>query len=190
MKITVFKIISVLFLTLIVSCNSSQKEKELELKERELDLKERELNLKTIETKTAVKVKINPKNIAQQKFNNFAPQIEKSNGAVIANQETFIGDLNYDDLDDAVVWFTLSPAIGGNARLGEGLSVYLNTGNDMKVFGGYEPEYMFKVINISNNRIKITKQEYAANDYPGWPSIEIVKYLMLSGNKVMESNNN
>jgi hypothetical protein len=60
----------------------------------------------------------------------------------------------------------------------------------MKVISGFEPDYMFKVIKISNNRIKITKQEYSKDDLPGWPSIETVKYLMLSGNHIMESNEN
>ena len=172
-----------------ISCNNSQKEKELELKERELDLKEKELNLEKTETNAEVKVNINPKDIALQKFNNYAPKIEKSNGVIIQNQEVFVGDLNYDDLEDAVVWFTCSPAEGGNANAGQGLSIYLNTGNDMKVVGGYEPDYIFKVIKITNNRIKITKQEYAENDSPGWPSIETVKNLILSGNHLIESNN-
>jgi hypothetical protein len=193
MKTTSFKILSVLFLIFFISCNNSQKEKELELKDRELDLKEKELNLEKTEakpqTKAEVKVNINPKKIALQKFNNYAPKIEKTNGVIIENQEIFVGDLNYDDLEDAVVWFTCAPAEGGNANAGQGLSVYINTGNDMKAVGGFEPDYMFNVIKISNNRIKITKQEYAENDSPGWPSIETVKYLMLSGNHVMESNN-
>lgn len=197
MKTNSFKFLSILLLIFFISCNNSQKEKELELKERELDLKEKELNLKNAEpeteTKTEVKaeakVKINAKQIAQQKFNNYAPKIEKTNGVIIQNQEIFVGDLNYDDLEDAVVWYTCSPAEGGNANAGQGLSVYINTGTDMKVVGGFEPEYLFKVIKISNNRIKITKQEYAENDSPGWPSIEKVKYLMLSGNNVMESSN-
>jgi hypothetical protein len=193
MKTKSFKFLSALLLIFLISCNNSQKEKELELKERELDLKEKELNLKNsepeIETKTEAKVKINAKQIAQQKFNNYAPKIERTNGVIIQNQEIFVGDLNYDDLEDAVVWFTCSPAEGGNANAGQGLSVYINTGNDMKAVGGFEPDYIFKVIKISNNRIKITKQEYGENDYPGWPSIETVKYLMLSGNHVMESSN-
>lgn len=190
MKKNTLKVISILFLFLTFSCNnSSQKEKELELKERELDLKEKELDLlksNDIETKLA----INPKKIAQEKFNNYAPKIEQSKSAIIANNEIFEGDLNYDGLNDVVIWFALSPAEGGNMLIGESMSVYINTGNDMKVIGGYEPDYMFKVIKIINNRIKITKQEYAENDANGWPSIETVKYLMLSGNAIIESNGN
>lgn len=189
MKKPIYYIIASLLFVLTISCNNnSQKEKELELKERELDLKEKELKLTATETK--VKVNINPKKIAKQKFANYAPKIEKSKGVIIQNQEIFVGDLNHDDLDDAVVWFTLSPAEGGNTDAGQGLSVYINTGNDMKAIADYEPDYMFTVIKISKNRIKITKQEYAEGDYPKWPSIETVKYLMLSGNRVIESNSN
>lgn len=189
-KSNYFKI-AFLFIILIFisSCNNAQKEKELELKERELELKERELNLKA-DANPKPNIKINPKKIAERKFLNYAHKIEESKGAVIANSEVFVGDINYDDLDDAVVWFALTPAGGGNMLIGEGMSVYINVGNDMKVISGFEPDYMFKVIKISNNRIKITKQEYSKDDLPGWPSIETVKYLMLSGNHIMESNEN
>ncbi|MEO8516696.1 MAG: hypothetical protein ABI426_08130 [Flavobacterium sp.] len=169
-------------LILIASCNNNlQKEKELNSEEKELDLK-------TTETKSDVKTTMDPTKIADQKFNDYAPKIQKSKGGIIANQEIFVGDLNNDDLNDAVIWFSVSPE-GGNATLCQGLSVYINTGNDMKVIAGYEPEYLFNVIKISNNKIKITKLEYADDDAPGWPSIENVKYLMLNGNHLIEANN-
>ena len=189
MKKSYYFKIAFLFIIIIFtsSCNNAQKEKELELKERELELKERELNLKN---NAKPKMKIDPKKIAEGKFLNYSHKIEESKGAVIANSEVFVGDLNYDDLDDAVVWFALTPEGGGNMLIGEGMSVYLNVGNDMEVISGFEPDYMFKVIKISNNRIKITKQEYSKDDLPGWPSIETVKYLMISGNQIIESNDN
>jgi hypothetical protein len=163
------------------------KEKELQLKEKELELKEREQNLKINPTKN---IKIDPKNIAQQKFNNYIPKIEESKNAIVNNNKIFIGDLNNDNLDDAVVSFLLTPAEGGNMIIGEGMSVYINTGKDMKVVSGFEPDYLFKIIKISNNRIEIAKQDYAKNDAIGWPSIETIKYLMLSGNDIIESNSN
>ena len=176
------------------SCNNEQKEKELQLKEKELQLKEKELELKEREQNLKINptqnIKIDPKNIAQQKFNNYIPKIETSKNAIVANNKIFIGDLNNDNLDDAVVWFLLTPAEGGNMFVGEGMSVYINTGKDMKVVSGFEPNYMFKIIKISNNRIKIAKQDYAENDQTGWPSIETIKYLMLSGNDIIESNSN
>ncbi len=187
MKLNILKtFFSFSLIFLIISCNNLQKEKELELKERELDLKEKELKQKG--QKDFTRTSFNVKNVTMQKFNSYSSKIEQSKGAVIGNNEIFVGDLNHDELEDSVVWFVLTAEGGGNAVVGQGMSVYLNTGNDVKVVCGYEPDFLFRVIKIANNKVKIVKMEYAENDRNGWPSIETDLFLLLNGNTIIESN--
>lgn len=131
---------------------------------------------------------IDAKGIALRKFDEYSPKIEASKDAAIGSSEAYTGDLNHDGLEDVIVFFVLSPKEGGNALMGQGIAVYVNEGTDMKVIAGFEPDYIFRVEGINNNKIHIVRLDYAENDNPGWPSIETHKYLILNGNRLQESN--
>lgn len=133
-------------------------------------------------------IKIDAKKIALRKFDEYSPKIEASKDAAIGNSEAYSGDLNHDGLEDVIVFFVLVPKEGGNALMGQGFAVYVNQRDDMKVVAGFEPDYIFRVEGINNNKIHIIRQDYAENDDPGRPSIETHKYLILNGNKLQESN--
>lgn len=168
-----------------ISCNdNSKKETELLKKENELLRREFELNTEKQEIgKTPIK-KIDVKKETQKLFDKYSSEIEKSKGAVIANSEFIIGDLNDDGLEDAIAFFILTPAEGGNMIIGQEMIVYLNEGDKMKVVARYNPEKTFRPIEIKNNKIHIIEYEYAADDFPNRPSIEKHNYLILNGNKL------
>lgn len=67
------KLILILFISTIFSCQDNYRKKEMELKERELDLKKKEIELREIELKqtsptTAIKENKNEKTVVQTKF--------------------------------------------------------------------------------------------------------------------------
>ena len=169
----------------ICSCENSIKEKELELKEKELALKERELSLKEsgstsfLTTKDAIKQAI-------KQFENYLPKILESHEAILDVQEPFTGDFTGDGVEDVAIYFSLSPSGGGNAIVGQGLSLYQNSGKSVKVIAGYEPNYLFSFNRISNGCIYVEKLEYAENDGRCCPSIKTDLKLKIIGNKVYE----
>ncbi|WP_067139002.1 hypothetical protein [Oceanivirga salmonicida] len=124
----------------------------------------------------------------QKLFDQYAPKIKKINDAEIGSTEIFVGDLNNDGLDDAIVFFVLNPAGGGNLIVSTEMAVYLNKGNKMKVVAGYSPKTIFSPTEIKNNKIHIIEYEYAEGDNYHFPSIEKHKYLILKGNKLIETN--
>ncbi|MCX2678735.1 hypothetical protein OOZ15_02165 [Galbibacter sp. EGI 63066] len=130
---------------------------------------------------------IDVKKETQKLFDSYAPEIEKSNGYVIDNSKLLIGDLNDDGHEDALVFFVLTPVGGGNMIMGTQMAVYLNRGDKMEVVAGYDPQKIFKPIEIMNNEIHLIEYEYANEDAPNRPSIENHKCLILNGNKLMES---
>tara|TARA_R110002051_G_C8663577_1_gene489358 strand:+ start:118 stop:684 length:567 start_codon:yes stop_codon:yes gene_type:complete len=174
-------------LLLFVSCKDSSSAKETELlkKENELLKKELELNKRQTEEKNVVKIDVERE--TKKLFDQYAPKIEKTNSAIISNSEILIGDLNDDGLDDSLVYFVLTPAEGGNMLVGQEMAIYLNNGESMKVVAGYNPQNLFRPASIENNKIHIIEYEYAEDDYPNRPSIEVHKYFVLNGNKLLET---
>jgi len=174
-----------LLLTNFISCENSIKEKELALKEKELELKEKELSLKegkttfSLTTRDAVK-------LAEKQFENYLPKILKSHEAILDGQESFTGDFTGDGVEDIVIYFILAPNSGGNAIVGQGLSLYQNTGNEVKVVAGFDPNYLFSFNRISNGSINIEKLEYDEDDGRCCPSIKTNIKLKLIGNKIYE----
>jgi hypothetical protein len=170
---------------ILISCNNSNthKEKELELKENELRLKEEELKLKKIElnqSKLSIKEAIK---IAEDKFNNYLPNILESHEAGLDMQQSYTGDFTGDGIEDIAIYFSLTPKEGGNAMVGQGLSLYQNNGNTVKVLAGYEPNYLFGFDKISGGKIYVEKLEYAETDGRCCPSIKTEHIITISGNK-------
>jgi hypothetical protein len=124
--------------------------------------------------------------ISTRKFNSYSPKIENSHGGIISFSKDYIGDLNSDGLDDVVIFFALTPAEGGNANVGRGLVVYINNGNDMKSYAGFEPDYPFNMVEIKDNKIHIIEEKYAPDDYPNYPSIKNHRYFVLDGKNLKE----
>lgn len=180
----------ILNLFIFLGCSNSSNnslEKENELLKRENDVLRQE---KELENKRADLNKIanfNPKEEALRQFDLYSPKIRESKGAEIGNSEAFLGDLNNDGFQDVAIYFVLTPQGGGNALVGQGMAVYFNKGDKMKVVAGFEPEYIFTVEGIEKGKIHIKKLEYADNDDIGRPSIETHKYLIVNGNRLTES---
>jgi hypothetical protein len=131
---------------------------------------------------------IDAKAVAVRKFEAYSPKIVNSKDAAIGASEAFTGDLNSDGMTDAVVFFVLTPKEGGNMVLGQGLAVYINQGNDMKVVAGFEPDYSFRVEGINEGKLHIVRLDYAENNQLNRPSFETHKYFILNGRKLQESN--
>ena len=83
-----------------------------------------------------------PKEESLKLFNKYKPVIEKKNDAVVDNPVAIAGDINGDGKEDCIVSFVLVSKDGGNALLGDGSAIYLNTGIGMKVVGAF-PEFNF-----------------------------------------------
>jgi hypothetical protein len=83
-----------------------------------------------------------PKEASLKLFNKYKPVIEKKNDAVVDNAVAITGDINGDGKEDCIVSFVLVGKDGGNALLGDGSAIYLNTGVGMKVAGAF-PEFKF-----------------------------------------------
>ena len=83
-----------------------------------------------------------PKEEALKLFNKYKPVTEKKNDAVVDNAVAITGDINGDGKADCIVSFIMYSQDGGNAHIGSGSAIYLNTGVRMKVVGAF-PEFNF-----------------------------------------------
>ncbi len=183
---------------LCTGCKPDQREKEIALNEKELTLKEKEIDLKTAEAQknttpasekaAAASSKFATINeavlLAEKKFAQYLPTILKSHDAVLDLQKSYTGDFTGDGVEDVAIFFSLSVSGGGNAGAGEGITLYQNTGNDVKVIAGFEPDYLFSFTQISNGRIYIDKLAYAEGDGNCCPSIKKKHALTIEGSKV------
>ncbi|MCD9853454.1 hypothetical protein LUD75_01965 [Epilithonimonas sp. JDS] len=122
--------------------------------------------------------------LATAQFDAYLPKILESHGANLDLQEPATGDFTGDGIDDVAIYFSLSPKGGGNALVGQGLTLYQNDGKRVKVIGGFEPDYLFSFKKISNGKIYVEKLEYAEEDGRCCPSIKTEHILTISGNKV------
>nr|WP_121271774.1 hypothetical protein [Pedobacter schmidteae] len=120
---------------------------------------------------------------AEKQFAQYLPKILKSSDGVLDVQQSYTGDFTGDGIADVAIYFSLSPAGGGNAIIGQGLVLYKNEGNRVKVIGGYEPDYLFKVDTIRDGKIMVEKMEYAETDGRCCPSVRTKHTLTISGNK-------
>lgn len=131
--------------------------------------------------------KFDVKKETQKLFDRNAPKLEKSRGAIIGNSEFFVGDLNDDGLDDALVFIILNPAEGGNMVVGREMIIYINKGKKMTAFTTYDSDKIFRPVEIKKNKIHLIEYEYTKGDSLSNPSIEKHKYLILNGKKLTES---
>lgn len=83
-----------------------------------------------------------PKEESLKLFNKYKPVIERKQDAVVDNAVAITGDINGDGKEDCIVSFVLVGKDGGNALLGDGFAIYLNTGTHMKVVGAF-PDYKY-----------------------------------------------
>lgn len=170
----------------IISCENSVKQRELELKEKELELKEKELYLRENNISTKSLTIEDAKKIAEKQFERYLPKILESHEAILDVQESFTGDFTGDGIEDIAIYFCLAPSNGGNAIVGQGLSLYQNNGKEVSVIAGYEPKYLFNFNRIYNGNLFVEKLEYAENDGRCCPSIKTDIKLKVIGNKVYE----
>lgn len=180
------KILGILFLTaILVSCNKSDhkgqqknepKESQSSSSKKEQKLKEGKSLKHRISKEEAVQS-------AMKQFEKYLPKILKTYDAAIDLQEPFVGDFTGDGIEDVAIYWSLSPQGGGNALVGQGISLYKNDGHKVKVIAGYEPDYLFAFDKISNGKIIVEKLEYAEEDGRCCPSIKTRHELTISGNK-------
>lgn len=126
--------------------------------------------------------------IAEKKFNKYLPKILESHSsfdseAIVDTQTSYTGDFTGDGIDDIAIYFYLVAKEGGNACLGQGITLYKNTGKDVKVIAGYDPDYSFSFDRIDNGLIYVNKLEYADDDARCCPSIRIEHALTIIGTK-------
>jgi hypothetical protein len=121
---------------------------------------------------------------ANKKFKDYLPKILLEHEAALKTQRSYTGEFTGDGLEDVAIYFTLSPEDKGDAMIGQGLSLYQNTGTDVNVIAGFEPDYLFKVNKISDGKIFVEKQQYDDNDARCCPSIRLEHALTISGSTV------
>lgn len=176
---------TLVFFMLCCSCNNNETtRKELELRERELVLKEKEYDLKENNTSALPIEDIIAK--AEGKFRSYGVKIEKSHDGVFDLIDPYTGDFTGDGREDVAIYFSLSPAGGGNALVGQGLALYENMGRDVRIIAGYDPDYLFHFDRISGGKIFVVKDEYAEEDGRCCPSIHTEIELTVFGNNVRE----
>lgn len=176
--------LTILLSLALAACNNSNKEKELELKEKELLLKEKELSLKEMQAKRPKITTNDAVRLAEMQFKKYLPKILTSHDAALDLQQSYTGDFTGDGIEDVAVYFCLVPKDGGNAIIGQGLTLYQNSGYDVKVIAGYEPETLFQFDKINNGHIHVELLEYAENDGHCCPSIRTPHMLSISGSNV------
>ncbi|WP_419487179.1 membrane lipoprotein lipid attachment site-containing protein [Chryseobacterium bernardetii] len=181
------KIIGIIGLLMVLTgCNNSehktqkkdepQKEQSLSRK-NELSSKESETSQNSISKDEAVK-------LAVKQFEAYLPNILKTyDDGVIDLQDPHVGDFTGDGIEDVAIYWNIAPK-GGNALIGQGLSLYKNDGHTVKVIAGYEPDYLFAFDTIKNGKIIVEKLEYTEEDGRCCPSIKSKHALTIKGSKV------
>lgn len=180
------KIIGIIgLLAVLTGCSKSDSKghQKDELKEKKSLSKEKESNApgseapeNRISNEEAVK-------LAVKQFEAYLPKILKTyDDGVIDLQDPHVGDFTGDGINDVAIYWNIAPE-GGNALIGQGLSLYKNDGHTVKVIAGYEPDYLFAFDTIKNGKIIVEKLEYTEEDGRCCPSIKTKHALTLKGNK-------
>ena len=184
----------------VISCQDKSKEKQLEEKEKELLIRENELLKKelgksdSLETSKTVNLKTFKvdKETVKKLFLKSLPDF--SEGRTLSTCNIIIGDLNGDDLLDAVVDYGFEPTYednGGGNAISEipGLIAFINNGQSLKIvdssedFGGnFGSRNDLK--KISNGVIILQGLDYAEEDSRCCPSIKTTTKIILRNNKL------
>ncbi|MBD2769847.1 hypothetical protein IC235_18310 [Hymenobacter sp. BT664] len=122
--------------------------------------------------------------LAQAKFDAYLPKICSSHDAGLDGREAFTGDFTGDGVADVAIYFVLVPKEGGNTIVGQGLTLYKNTGTGVEVMAGFEPNYLFGFNRIAEGKIVIERIAYAESDAHCCPSIREEKTLTIEGTRV------
>lgn len=163
----------ILFSFALTNCNNSKSEKQLELNEEVLPTKEIQIDRQKISINDAIR-------LAEKQFENYLPKILESHDATLGDQKTYTGDFTGDGIEDVVIYFSLDGE--GNTSVGQGLTLYQNSGYDVKVIAGYEPDTLFSFDKISNGNIYVKQLEFAEDDARCCPSIKTEHIITISGN--------
>ncbi len=118
---------------------------------------------------------------AENQFNIYISKKMKKEEQFIDTQETYLGDLTGDGLEDVIIFYTTA-ANGSNTVTDYKTSLFVNENGKMKQYPGFEGG-TFTVKGISNNKINIIRYNYADDDELGKPSIEISRTLSLTDDK-------
>lgn len=165
-------------LAVLTSCNKTESKGQ---KKDELNA-EKSLSQETEPTKSRI-TKEEAVKLAVKQFEAYLPKILKTyDDGVIDLQDPHVGDFTGDGIEDVAIYWNIAPD-GGNATIGQGLSLYKNDGQKVKVIAGYEPDYLFAFDTIKNGKIIVEKLEYAEDDGNCCPSIKIKHALTIKGNK-------
>lgn len=181
------KIIGIMgFLAILTGCsNSDHKEQRKGETKKEQSLpQKKESGSKGSETPENRISKEEAVKQAVKQFEAYLPNILKTyDDGGIDLQEPYVGDFTGDGIEDVAIYWNIAPK-GGNALLGQGLSLYKNDGHTAKVIAGYEPDYLFAFDTIKNGKIIVEKLEYTEEDGRCCPSIKTKHALTIKGSKV------
>lgn len=179
------KIIGLLCLTVIfTACNKSESKgnKNDELKEGKQLSQEQKTHSEEAKSSENRISKDEAVKLAMKQFDDYLPNILKTYDGVIDLQVPNTGDFTGDGIEDVAIYWNIAPE-GGNAIIGQGLSLYKNDGKTVKVIAGYEPDYLFAFDTIKNGKIIVERLEYAEEDGRCCPSIKTKHALTIKGNK-------
>lgn len=168
----------------LTACNKSESKghKDGGLKEEKQLSKEQKLHSEEAKSSEGRISKDEAVKLAMKQFDAYLPNILKTYDGVIDLQVPNTGDFTGDGIEDVAIYWNIAPE-GGNAIIGQGLSLYKNDGKTVKVIAGYEPDYLFAFDTIKNGKIIVEKLEYTEEDGRCCPSIKTKHALTIKGNK-------
>lgn len=120
-----------------------------------------------------------PRSASLKLFYKYKPVIEKKNDAIVDNTVAITGDINGDGKEDCIVSFVLVGKDGGNALLGDGSAIYINTGTGMKVTGAFPAVDFCYYLDHIQDQIIFAKEYECAPPYNN--IIRVRKFSYVNG---------
>ena len=127
-------------------------------------------------------LKITKKDV-QRKFNEIKMSFDKKD-ETLGNNEIFIGDMNGDGINDALVYYVIVPK-GGNITLKSGVVVYLADSVKLNQLLQYDFPYTAYVDKIKDNLIYCIRTEFRPTDPACCPSVKKPFKMKLEDNKLV-----
>ena len=182
------------FAFFLASCHSNKKEQQLAEKESE-GVKKEVGKTDTINntSKKATEIYIVDESEVKKLFLQYLPKISGGRKLNVADKwdgyEIALGDINGDNLIDAIVYYSLEPTMddagGGNAILYlPGLVAYINTGKNLIMADHTDDFYAEGLTKIMNGVIFLAGHDYANDDPRCCPSIKTTIKFALKNNKL------
>lgn len=190
-------ILLILFSLLLIACNQNPKSDDKSALDSKngngLSVEEdriKKSNLVTKASNDSIKTYAIDKELVKKSFLQFLPSIsgglklnaaDKWDGYAIA-----LGDINGDNLIDAVVYYSLEPTMDdGNAILYlPGLVAYINTGKNLIMADHTDDFFAEGLTKIMNGVIFLEGHDYANDDPHCCPSIKTTIKFVLKNNKL------